>query len=97
MGLRRTPLARVSKKRQAEGPEYERAVQGVFVRDHFVCQGARRGLAHDCYGRLDPHHIWAVGAGGPRCDPANMVVLCRTAHDLVHLHPVKSRALGLLA
>lgn len=38
--------------------------------------------AHACRGPLDPHHVKSVGAGGK--DAANLVVLCRGAHDEVH-------------
>lgn len=38
------------------------------------------GVVHVCSGRIDPHHVQTVGAGG---DDSQVAPLCRTAHNLL--------------
>lgn len=96
--MRRSPLKRVSERRQGERADYDRAVSDAFARDRWKCQGIAVIPGHVCRGRLDPHHVWPVGKGGPRCDAANIKVLCREAHQWVHNgNPQLARTLGLLA
>ena len=97
--MRRTPLARVSAKRKDEAHEYDRARTIAFLRDKGVCQAARIWLEVECSGRLDPHHIHPVGRYPElRCDPDNLVTLCRAHHSAAHdADPVRARELGLLA
>jgi len=48
-----------------------------------------------CWGRLDPHHLWPRGRGGPD-ELGNLITLCRRHHDFVHGHPAWATDLGLL-
>jgi hypothetical protein len=51
---------------------------------------------HSCAGRIDPHHVWRRGAGGPD-EMWNLIAVCRTAHDWIHAHPFDAIRLGLLS
>lgn len=105
---RRTPLARtgrlspVSAKRTAQASEYLAALRIVRRRDCGRCVAGRwAGMVTapfptECHGPIDPHHVWPVGRGGPRCDPENIILLCRAHHDWAHGHPLLARAVGLL-
>lgn len=93
---RRSVLKPVSDKRRAQRDDYNAAVTEAFRRDRGLCRGLGVIPGHVCEGRLDPHHVWPVGNGGPRCDPANIVVLCRRAHDWAHGNPLLSKPAGLL-
>lgn len=95
--MRRAPLRRVSKKREAEGPDYDRAVQYALVRDHFECKAHARGAPGKCFGKLDPHHVFPVGEGGARCDANNLITVCRRHHDWAHFQDRKRAAkLGII-
>lgn len=63
----------------------------VFARDNWTCQWCQVPG-----GRLDPHHILPRGRGG-KDELGNLVSLHRLCHDQVHLHPIQSKKLGLLA
>lgn len=96
--ISRRPIRSVSAKRKAEQPEYERAVKRVFARDKGLCQAARLWPEIACAGRIDPHHRWPVGEGGPRCDPDNILLLCRRHHDAAHVEDrAKATRLGLIS
>lgn len=95
--MRRTALARVSKKRRADHDEYERVVQRVLLRDQ-GCRAARRWPEVGCKGRLDPHHIKLQNIYPElRCDPENILTICRAHHDALHAHPKLAKERGLLA
>jgi hypothetical protein len=54
------------------------------VRTKYQCAIAGRtqktsGEVHECYGRIDPHHVSSRGAGG---GDHQVAPLCRKAHDL---------------
>lgn len=56
-----------------------------WVRSSFGCAIAGKvckstGIAHECEGRIDPHHTPTRGAGG---GDDRVVPLCRKAHDLI--------------
>jgi hypothetical protein len=51
---------------------------------------------HVCAGRIDPHHVWMKGQGGPDVD-WNLTAVCRWAHDEIHNHPKQSERLGWLS
>ena len=44
---------------------------------------ARWVLRHDCQGRIDPHHVWRKGQGGPDAE-WNLTAVCRLAHRWIH-------------
>ncbi len=94
--LRRTALKPVSERRAAEHAQWQRVAQQCLVRDGFRCRGREFGLEHECGGKLDPHHLWPLGRGGPRLDLDNLVTLCRVAHDWSHRNPAVAGELGLL-
>jgi hypothetical protein len=57
---------------------------------------ARWVLRHDCAGRIDPHHVWRKGQGGP--DEAwNLIAVCRLAHSWIHDNVDEAVRLGYLA
>lgn len=92
---RRTPLAKVSKKRRAQRYDYEQAVAVVRTRDANTCQLA--GSDTTCNGPVDPHHVFTQARWPERrCDPDAMVLLCRWHHDWTHGHPKEARKMGLL-
>jgi hypothetical protein len=88
----------MSDKRRAELPLYNQAKAVAWERDRGLCQGATRWANVPCGGPIDPHHIDPTGEHPKkRCDPDNIVCLCRAHHDQVHqVDPVGARARGLL-
>lgn len=99
------PMRQVSEKRSAEKDDYDDAKAKAWSRDRGTCQAGpdrmrgREGWPEiECGGRADPHHVAPVGQYPElRCDPANLLTLCRAHHDGVHHQdPVKARELGLL-
>lgn len=90
-------LAPRSATRAAEDEQYDRAKAEALTRDRNRCQGEQRVPGVACAGRLDPHHVWPTGQGGPRCDPANLLTLCRAHHDWAHSNSRAARTLGMLA
>lgn len=67
----------------------------VLERDQWDCQGAARGLVHDCDFPLDVHHVKPRSQGGTH-ELSNLICLCRPAHRWVHEHPAESYRMGLL-
>jgi len=57
---------------------------------------ARWVLRHDCQGRIDPHHVWMKGQGGPDAE-WNLTAVCRLAHRWIHDNPEQSERLGWLS
>lgn len=91
--LRRRPLSPVSSKRKRVGVD-PALRERVIMRDGGCI--AVRLLPHSCWGRIDPHHVWRYGGGGP--DEAwNLIAVCRAAHDWIHAHPAEAIRLGLLS
>jgi len=89
MPPRRTGLSRGTKPRGVSW----RLRQRVIERDGGCA--ARWVLRHDCQGRIDPHHVWRKGQGGPDAE-WNLVAVCRLAHDWIHTHVDESTHLGYL-
>lgn len=98
---RSAPLARSGRLR-ARSPRsadrYERIAEASRValeRDRYRCQAV--GLVpHECRGALDPHHVISKGARADLADdPANIVGVCRAAHDWIGDHPEAARLVGL--
>lgn len=74
----------------------EASVQAL-ERDRYRCQAV--GLvAHECSERrgVDPHHLISKGAAPELvAEVANLVAVCRRAHDWIGDHPEEARELGL--
>jgi hypothetical protein len=95
--LRRTRLRPVSQDRLDDEDAWRDTKLAVTARDRGRCQAEIVWPEVACSGRIDPHHVWPVGAGGPRCDVENVTSLCRAHHDAVHQSdPRRARKLGLL-
>lgn len=77
--IRRTPLRRVSKKRQAELKHYS-VLRRAYLADHPECEvcGARA---------TDIHHMLPRSQGGKLCDVTIFLALCRRCHQLAHDNP----------
>lgn len=93
--MRRTPLRRQSKRR-AESPigDVPRLVrEQVMARAGYRCEV--RG--EDCEGSygLALHHRLRRSQGGEH-DSANLICVCPADHALIHNHPERAYALGLL-
>ena len=105
---RRTPLRRVSLKRQRVMQQ-----RRMFVADQLArrpdCEAgplirtgneavAGYGATTPCRRRaVDIHEPLTRARGGSILDPANTVAVCRTCHDWIHTHPESATRLGLLA
>lgn len=85
-----------SDKRTAEDGAWRDCKMRVDARDGGRCQAEALVPEVPCGGRLDPHHVWPTGQGGPRTDPANVVTACRSHHDWIHAHTRQARERGLL-
>jgi len=104
---RRTPLRRVSLKRQRLMQQ-----RRVFVADQLArrpdCEAgplirtgneavAGYGATTPCRRRaVDIHEPLTRARGGSILDPANTVAVCRGCHDWIHTHPESATRLGLL-
>ena len=69
----------------------------ALARDRYRCRGLGLIPGHDrCSGPLDPQHVIPKGVRPDlAADPANIIALCRLAHDWVGDHPDLAEALGL--
>lgn len=84
----RTPLRRVSKKREIENRRY-RTLRRIFLIAHRVCETGACSRAAD-----DVHHKAGRGKNLNRVD--TWLAVCRTCHDWIHAHPNEARTRGLL-
>lgn len=104
---RRTPLdrgapldrsGRLRSRSPRQADRYARIAEAsreALERDGYRCQAVGL-LPHDCHGRIDPSHIISKGASPEQADdPANILAICRTAHDWIGGHPKEARKLGL--
>lgn len=83
----------------AEPPSGHRGVDpavyaAVVARDQ-GCTG-RWLIGGQCWGRLDPHHVWRAGQGASD-EPDALVLLCRAHHGWVHAHVAWSIEHGFLS
>lgn len=89
----RTPIPRVSKKRQKETVEYLK-IRTEYLNEHKLCEAKLPG----CSGfSTEIHHI----KGGEErsttyLDTNYFMAICRTCHNRVHLKPAEARELGYL-
>ena len=69
----------------------------ALARDRYRCRGLGVIPGHDrCWGPIDPQHVIPKGVRPDlAADPANIIALCRAAHDWVGAHPDEAEALGL--
>lgn len=91
--LKRTRLRQRSPRREAERDDYAACVAQVARRDGVACKARE---VSPCRGPLDPHHVLPVGEGGARCDPANVILLCRGHHDFAHQQRAAAEPLGII-
>lgn len=62
----------------------------VYERDEYTCRWCGR-----FGGRLDPHHRWATGQGGPDT-LENVVSVDRLCHEYIHQHPAEAKRRGFI-
>lgn len=86
--FRRTPLARVSKRKRAQDRAYVEVRRQVFDRAHGRCEV--------CAGRAQhAHHLVPRSAGG--LDVAqNLLAVCLVCHRRIHDNPQWAREHGYL-
>ena len=89
--MKRTPLARMSKKRRAAMPSYRAAKATLPDRCEAQLKGICTGYAQDA------HHVHARGRGGPLVPgEGGLLSTCRNCHTAIHARPREARELGLL-
>lgn len=101
------PLAPRSEKMKAKyagsgAVEGRRAFVARILAERPACQACPRIAAIDwavaarCGRRsVDVHELLARSAGGSILDDANVLAVCRSAHDWIGDHPLEALALGL--
>lgn len=101
------PLAPRSAKMKAKyagsgSVEGRRAFVARILTERPDCQACSRiaevdaVVAARCARRsVDVHELLARSAGGSILDDANVVAVCRSAHDWIGNHPIEALALGL--
>jgi hypothetical protein len=97
---RRTPLRRVSLRRQRVASLRRLAVAEALLRADYRCEGhpylERVGAQVACDGPLDPHEPLTRARGGSIVDPDNIVIVCRNVHNWTHANPSLATEAGLL-
>ena len=98
--MNRSPLRRVSKKRQAENVR-RRAILHATFGTHPRCQLceplAEHGIVTGCDGWADDaHEILTRGRGGSITDVENIVPIGRDCHRWVHGNPSEATEFGFL-
>jgi len=78
---RRTPLKRISKKRQNALTIYRR-LKKEYILEHDTCEV--RGCSHPA---VDIHHMLSLGRGGSFLEPSNFMAICRLHHIQIHNNP----------
>ena len=84
--MKRTPLRRVSKKRQKEMREYNR-LRRQFLDDNPNCEVCRKRTD-------DVHHM--AGRGINYLDVDTWLSVCRACHNKIHARPSWAREKGYL-
>ena len=93
---RRTPLRRVSLKRQRVNRERRELVRSELTKRP-RCEAGHLTPALCSGYATDIHEPLTRARGGSILDPANTVAICRVCHDWIHTHPVAATELGLLS
>jgi len=89
--MKRTPLARRSRKRRAALPAYAAAKAALPDRCEAQIKGVCTGYAQDA------HHVHARGRGGPLVPgEGGLVSCCRSCHNWIHANSRVARNLNLL-
>lgn len=89
---RKTPLRRVSKKRQSENRQYLKQ-RKAFLEAHPYCEAClEEGEARQA---TDIHHRNKRN-GARLLDEEYWMSVCRKHHDWIHAHPAEARKLGWL-
>ena len=85
---RKTPMKRMSKRRQTESKIYSKK-RAAFLAERPVCEicGVRAST--------DIHHVGGR-AGGLYLDETHWLALCRPDHDFLHRKPRLSREMGYI-
>ena len=73
--MKRTPLRRISKKRQEQLKEYSK-LRKAYLEENPVCEVCQKRKATDI------HHKSGRGSNTNNVD--TWVVVCRTCHDRIH-------------
>lgn len=90
-GLKRSPLAKVSKKRKREGKLYGHA-RAQYLAHRLNCQAGIKGV---CTGiSTDVHHMEKRGKN--YLEMSTWMAVCRCCHKWIHAHGDKAREMGLL-
>jgi ribosomal protein L32 len=84
--MKRSPLRRISKKRQSELREYKKLGENFL--ENKVCEKCGRKR------KLDIHH--KAGRGRFYLDVDTWMAVCRECHDYIHKWPKESREKGWL-
>jgi len=87
--MKRTPIRRISAKRQTALQEYS-AKREVFLARLPKCEACKTKKSRDV------HHMHGR-LGGNYLNEKTWMSVCRTCHDYIHTHPKDSRAKGWLA
>ena len=87
--MKRTPLRKVSKKRQEELSEYSK-LRKAHLSQFPTCVVCEERPATDI------HHRHSRGNGGSFVDPDNFLGVCRKCHTMIHEQPSKARENGWL-
>lgn len=93
--MKRTPIKRVSKKRQPQLRIYSKTrLQFLALRPY--CQACPKILmGGPLHKATDIHHM--KGRHGSLLNDARFwLAVCRTCHDVIHRHPAEARKKGLL-
>jgi 5-methylcytosine-specific restriction endonuclease McrA len=94
--VRRSPLRRVSTKRQDERLERDRVVQRALVRARWACEATAIVPEVECGGHLDVDEIVPRGVyPGGHLDIDNVQALCRRHHIWKHDYPEEAVRRGL--
>lgn len=92
--MRRTPLARVSKKRRCETQKYGR-LRKAYLLSHPLCEACIPLLGwKSSMPATEIHH--REGRGVHLNEVTTFVAICRTCHLFIHQNPKYARSKGLL-
>lgn len=86
--IRRTPLRKMSAKRQRESRIYA-VKRKAFLEATPMCQLCTLAESQDV------HHLEGR-LGGNYLNEATWLPVCRHCHDWIHTHPIQAREQGLL-
>ena len=92
--MKRTPINRVSKRRQRANTIRKRVLEDKFgPREGWKCALAGQYLA--CFGNLNGHELLKRSRGGSITDPDNIEILCDGHNVWVEDHPTLAHEIGM--